>query len=138
LAIASKVGRPVDELSQLLASRAPKGYTAVMGDVLTPNALPMFRGEKETKRKRGKDREDPVKSRRPEPPASGMKTGSQTGAALNFQQFVSDSIVKTKNIAGKDPREELFRYSEGKTYVDQAYGTKILAEKTLEEEEEED
>ena len=127
----------MDELSQLLASRAPKGYTAVTGEILTPNALPMFRGGKDTKRGRDKDKDDPSKRRRPEPPATGMKTGSQTGAAVNFQQFVSDSIVKNKNIAGKDPREELFQYSEGKNYISQAYEGEntVLAEKTLEEEE---
>ena len=41
-----------------------------------------------------------------------------------------------KNIAGKDPREELFKYSEGKSYVSKAYeGDVILAEKTVEEKE---
>lgn len=135
LAVA-KSGRPVDELSQLYASRAPKGFAGTSADkILTPHALPMFRGEK--KRKREKDRLDPVKGRIPEVPATGMKTGSQVGAAVNFQQFVSQGIVKTKNIAGKDPRQELFQYSEGKNYITQAYeGDKtVLAEKTVEEEE---
>jgi len=46
--------------------------------------------------------------------------------------------VNNKNIAGKDPREELFKYSEGKNYVSRAYEgdvQRILAEKTVEEEE---
>ena len=50
----------------------------------------------------------------------------------------STNYVNNKNIAGKDPREELFKYSEGKNYVSKAYEgniQKILAEKTVEEEE---
>jgi hypothetical protein len=49
------------------------------------------------------------------------------------------STIKNKNIAGKDPREELFKYQEGKSIVDRAYdgNVTVLAEKTAEEEEEE-
>eukprot|EP00957_Ditylum_brightwellii_P014972 1128730-Ditylum_brightwellii.AAC.1 len=68
------------------------------------------------KRQREKDRSDPIKSKRPEPPARGIKQGGQSGAGLNFTQFVVDGTIKNKNIAGRDPREELFKYSEGKSY----------------------
>ena len=135
----SRAGRPVDELSQLLASRAPTGSAGVLGAVLTPHALPMFRdAEKETKRKREKERLDPVKSRKPEAPAAGFKTGSQSGATVNLQQFVASSTMKNRNIAGKDPREELFKFSEGKNYLSGAYEgdqQAVLAETTVEEEE---
>jgi hypothetical protein len=78
----------------------------------------------------------------PERPVSGKhKTGGQVGGNVNFQQFVADQTgSKTKIIAGKDPREALFEYSEGKSYIEGAYkGNKgtILADKTAEEEEEE-
>jgi len=127
--------RKADGLSELLASRAPLGS---MGDIITPHALPMFRDEH--KRNREEDRQDPVKSRRPEPPAAGIKTGGQTSVSVNFQQYVAKGTIKTKNIAGRDPREELFKYTEGKSYTSAAYDgeeTKILTEKTVEQEEEE-
>lgn len=109
--------------------------------IITPNALPMFRDpEKETKRKRTLERMDPVKTQRPEPPTTGKHlAGGRSSVSINFQQFVVQSTIKNKNIAGKDPREELFKYQEGKSIVDRAYdgNVKVLAEKTAEEEEEE-
>ena len=69
-----------------------------------------------------------------------MKTGGALGGGLNFAQHVkmAANYGNNKNIAGKDPREELFKYNEGKTYASQAYEgniQKILADKTVEEEE---
>lgn len=137
----SKGGRPVDELSRLLASRAPTGSAGIRGEILTPNALPMFRDkDRDVKRKRD-EQADPTKSRQPEAPSTGIKTGGQSSVQVSFTQLVSKSIVKNKNIAGKDPREEWFKYSEGKkSYASQAYEgdkEKVLADKTVEQEEEE-
>lgn len=59
---------------------------------------------------------------------------------MTFSQFTSDQVfAKTKAIAGKDPREALFKYREGKSYIDSAYegNQSQLAEKTAEEEAEE-
>jgi len=138
----SKAGRGPDELTQLLASRVPQGSAAISGEIITPHALPIFREEavKNTKRKREKERLDPIKSRKPEPPAVGkFKQGSQSGASVSFSQFVANSsIQKNKVIAGRDPREELLKYQEGKSYTSKAYGGDVpnpLEEKTLEEEE---
>ena len=62
------------------------------------------------------------------------------GGGVTFSQHIvqSTNYVNNKNIAGKDPREELFKYNKGKNYVSPAYEgdiQKILAEKTVEEEE---
>ncbi len=135
---ASKSFRPVDQLSVLLKQRSHLGSVSVAGEILTPNALPLYRDpERVTKRKRDKERMDPIKSRRPEPPATGIKTGGQSSASVNFTQFVADATAKTrKKMAGVDPREELFKYREGKSYTGDD-GPVILAEKTVEEEEEE-
>jgi WD40 repeat protein len=135
LLLRGKVGRGVDDLSALLNARAPKGSAAVMGEIITPFAPP--REDAGTKRKR-----DDRKELEPERPISGKhKTGGTMGGNLNFQQFIADQTVsKTKVIAGKDPREALFEYSEGKNYISQAYkGNKetILHDKTAEEEDEE-
>ena len=141
LIAASKVGRSVDDLSALLNSRAPTGSAGVSGEIVTPFSLPMYREERvNVKKRKREERKDPVKSREPERPATGKhKTGGQTGS-LNFAQAVADQTMsKSKAIAGKDPREALFQYNEGASFVDRAYeGNKSqLAEKTAEEEEEE-
>lgn len=62
------------------------------------------------------------------------------GGGISFSQYIkkSTNYGNNKNIAGKDPREELFKYNEGKSYVSKAYEgdiQRILAEKTVEEEE---
>jgi len=107
-----------------------------------PNALPLFREEPRVTRKtRERERKDPEKTKLPEPPVTGgIKTGGKTGGGITFSQYIVESTnyVNNKNIAGKDPREELFKYSEGKNYVSRAYEgdvQRILAEKTVEEEE---
>jgi WD40 repeat protein len=135
--------RTTDELTLLLHSRAPQGSAGILGEIKTPHALPLFRdaSEHKTKRKREKERMDPIKSRRPDLPGTGIKVSEGTSANLNFQQTVlTSSIAKNKNIAGKDPREELFKYNEGKEYTKVPYdgNVRILAEKTAEEEEEEE
>jgi len=127
---AGKAGRGVDDLSELLRSRAPKGSAAITGEIVTPFA--QNSGQAGKKRKH----EEPVKSLEPERPVSDKhKTGSQVGGSISFAQFVADqTLTKSKVIAGKDPREALMQYTEGKSYLGKE--TKILAEKTAEEEEE--
>uniref|UniRef100_A0A7S3QJ26 FHA domain-containing protein n=1 Tax=Chaetoceros debilis TaxID=122233 RepID=A0A7S3QJ26_9STRA len=129
--------RKTDDLTLLLNSRAPQGSASVLGEIKTPHSLPIFRDntEKPTKRKREKDRQDPIKSKRPDLPGTGIKVSEGTSANMNFQQSVlTSAIAKNKNIAGKDPREELFKYSAEEKY---SMGDRVLAEKTVEEEEEE-
>lgn len=139
LLAASKAGRAVDDLSALLNSRAPTGSAGVSGEIVTPFSLPMYRKDitSDKKRKR-EERKDPVKSREPERPATGKhKVGGQSGGATSFSVFVADQRVnKTKPIAGKDPREALFQYKEGKSFVNRAYegNESKLADRTAEEE----
>lgn len=135
----SKAGKREDSLSNLLNSRAPSGSAGVSGDIVTPFSLPLYRDEKqpsESKRRR-LDRKDPLKSKEPERPATGKhKIGGHAGGS-NFAMFVADqTVVKTKPIAGRDPREALFQYSEGKSFISGAYqgNEGKLAEKTAEEE----
>lgn len=131
----AKAGKRVDDLSELLRSRAPKGSAALIGEIITP----MYRDNLGSKRKRVEQTE-PV-TREPERPATGKhKTGSQAAGSINFQQFIADQTNgRTKEIAGKDPREALFKYKDGKNFVERAYeGNKSkLAEKTAEQEDEE-
>ena len=135
----AKAGRQVDGLSQLLASRAPTGSAGVRGEIIAPNALPTFNTGR-AKRKRGKEEEDASKNHKPEPPSGAYKPGGDA-TVRNFTQFLVDTTIgKSREIAGKDPREELLKYNEGRSFISTAYeGNKerILADKTVEEEEEE-
>ncbi|KAL3781657.1 hypothetical protein ACHAWO_001597 [Cyclotella atomus] len=152
LQAASRTVRKSDGLSDLLRARAPTGSAAFItssshnDSIITPNALPLFRDEpRATRKTKDRDRKDPEKTKMPEPPIndnSSIKIGSQAGAGLSFSQYIVESTnyVNNKNIAGRDPRAELFKYNEGKTYASKAYEgdvQRILAEKTVEEEEEE-
>jgi WD repeat-containing protein 70 len=135
----SRSSRDVDDLSKLLKLKA-EASTTITGEIYTPLTMPRGKPllESESKRQR-LERKDPVKSHEPERPATG-KHKSQTGGNVTFQQFVADQRVsKSKAIAGKDPREALFQYTEGKNYVGIAYEGNVhkLAEKTAEEEQEE-
>jgi WD repeat-containing protein 70 len=139
LIASGKAGKYVDGLTELLQSRAPKGSSVITGEILTP----LYNPNGAPKRKRDRTVEDEVQRREPERPATGKhKVGSASaGGALNFQQYVADqSMGASKAIAGKDPREALFKYNEGKAFVDRAYegNHSKLAEKTAEEEEEEE
>mmetsp|Transcript_716 Transcript_716/g.1366 ORF Transcript_716/g.1366 Transcript_716/m.1366 type:complete len:542 (+) Transcript_716:1-1626(+) len=142
--------RQSDGLSELLRSRAPTGSASLLtsssanANIIVPNALPLFREEpRATRKTKERERKDPELTKLPQPPVTGgIKTGSGAGGGVSFTQYVVESTnyIQNKNIAGKDPREELFKYSEGKSYVAAAYEgdvQRILAEKTVEEEEEE-
>jgi len=142
----SRTIRQSDGLSDLLRSRAPTGSAAFLGSanstIIVPNALPLFREEpRATRKTKERERQDPELTKLPQPPVTGgVKTGCGIGGGVTFSQYIVESTnyVNNKNIAGKDPREELFKYSEGKNYVSKAYEgniQKILAEKTVEEEE---
>ena len=144
----SRAVRRSDGLSDLLRSRAPTGSAAFISSansaIINPNALPLFREEpRATRKTKEAERKDAEKTKMPEPPVTGgMKTGtSGMGGGLTFSQYIRETVNYggNKNIAGKDPREELFKYSEGKkSYVAKAYEgdvQRILAEKTVEEEE---
>jgi hypothetical protein len=142
----SRAVRQSDGLSDLLRSRAPTGSAAYLtsanSSIINPHALPLFRDEpRATRKTKEAERKDPEKTKLPQPPVTGgMKTGGTLGGGLNFAQHVkmAANYGNNKNIAGKDPREELFKYNEGKSYVSQAYEgniQKILADKTVEEEE---
>jgi len=142
----------VDELSLLLASRIPQNSSlSTTGAIKTPHALPLFRDEEERikdnnrrKHKRDREEDDNRRTKKPQPPATGIKMGEGTSAKLNFQQFIvssnSSKMLQSKNIAGRDPREALFKYSVGDSERKGKYGeeVKVLAEKTIEEEEEEE
>ena len=134
--------RAEDDLQQLYDSRAPKGTPVSYGEILTPNALPLFQPDAlQKKRKQQQHGDDTTLSRHPEPPRKGFRATTQGGVGSTFTQFIVDSTQgKTKSMAGQDPREALFQYTKGKSFISSAYkGNKehVMAEKTMEQEEDE-
>jgi WD repeat-containing protein 70 len=130
-----------DDLAELIRLRAPKGSAASValskGEIIAPLALP----RRPNKRQREEQAaEVQMQKREPERPTSGKHKaggGTTASATTTFAQFIADqTVVKTKAIAGKDPREALLQYTEGKSYLGKE--TKILDTKTVEQEEEED
>jgi hypothetical protein len=71
---------------------------------MTPHALPMFRDEdyRQTKRKKEKERADPVKSHKPQEPLKGAGRGGRVGASATqhlvqhmFRNTMRDEDVST-------------------------------------------
>lgn len=126
----AKASRVVDGLSELLASRVPAN--AYVGEIVTPLAS-QSRGGKRKNVEEGTS--NPSKLRRPELPATGIKVGGQSSASATFTQFIAKAILSNdKGIAGKDPREDLFKYH---NEAERPGDKRLLAEKTAEEEEDE-
>ena len=126
------------------------------GDIYVPNALPMFRDAQENMfiRKKYKQtvqdqkRKDPVMSKRPElPPAKIQANINQEINQMSVANAYNEGVTKPKApVLQQDPRAELLKYDvsgkvEGQaTWVEGSYKesqpTKVLAEKTMEEDEE--
>lgn len=79
--------------------------TTLPGTILTPHALPMFQDDprltgKTGKRRREKERQDPVKTMKPLPPISGPGRGGRVGASatqhmvqgLNFNNTRDEDV----------------------------------------------
>ena len=71
----------------------------------------MFRdaNPKSLKRKREKDRKDPIKSKKPEMPLSGAGKGGRIGES--YTQHVMQSLSRN-TLRDEDPREALLKYAE--------------------------
>eukprot|EP00903_Cladosiphon_okamuranus_P014177 g13174.t1 len=85
-----------------------------VGEVYAPHALPMFREERNSKkRKERSDRKDPVRSKKPDPPMPGRGVQGRISSSNNFHQYVlKEHLVSQKNLLHEDPREELLKYEE--------------------------
>lgn len=130
-----------DDLQDIFQARAPPPGAAVRSEeIITPNALPLFADANSihNKRRHKQDKEEEeAKRKHPQQPAKSVYNTPNT---IFAQMVVDNQTVEQKVIAGKDPRAALAKYSEGKSYIGTAYeGNKerILADKTVEEEEDE-
>ncbi|CAM9292369.1 unnamed protein product [Laminaria digitata] len=118
-----------------------------VGEVYAPHALPMYREEQNSKkRKERSDRKDPVRSKKPDPPMPGRGVQGRISSSNNFHQYVlKEHLVSQKNLLHEDPREELLKYDEetkkDKEFLGSAYEQSQpngagMFHRTLEEEEE--
>mmetsp|Transcript_7868 Transcript_7868/g.10338 ORF Transcript_7868/g.10338 Transcript_7868/m.10338 type:complete len:791 (-) Transcript_7868:225-2597(-) len=112
-----------------------------VGEVLNPNALPMYR-QKE-KEKWSQKRMDPLRSKRPELPTTNKGTGGRVASRFGFTEFIMRGKAKADSIKEQDSRAVLLKYADAaekdKEMLGQAYAStqpqNLLADKTLEEEE---
>ena len=127
-----------DELQDIYKSRAPPPGTAIRHEeIITPNSLPLFSTDKPRSSKKQRSEEEhreSVAQRIPQKPSKDIYNTSD----IMFKQMISDgNSSKQKIIAGKDPREALAEYNEGKSFIGQAYEgniERILTTKTIEQE----
>ncbi|KAI9911888.1 hypothetical protein PsorP6_008951 [Peronosclerospora sorghi] len=115
------------------------------GKIYTPNALPMFRDDTLSSRKRKyeKVRADPKRSRAPEKPITGPGMGGKISGSTTFTQYFMSSHIKS-SFREEDPREAILKYAKeaetdpqflGVAYKKEKIDPRYqLAKQTLEEE----
>ncbi|TDH02030.1 hypothetical protein EPR50_G00169080 [Perca flavescens] len=111
--------------------------------IITPHALPMFREarQRSTRKQLEKDRLDPKKSHKPEPPVSGPGRGGRVAAhGGTLSSFIVKNIALDKT-DDSNPRQAILRHakeaSENPYWVAPAY-TQTQPEPVFAEESEED
>ncbi|XP_062334484.1 WD repeat-containing protein 70 [Osmerus eperlanus] len=111
--------------------------------IITPHALPMFREarQRSTRKQLEKDRLDPMKSHKPEPPVSGPGRGGRVAAhGGTLSSFIVKNIALDKT-DDSNPRAAILRHakeaSENPYWVAPAY-KETQPEPVFAEEEEED
>ncbi|POM67233.1 LOW QUALITY PROTEIN: Hypothetical protein PHPALM_16802 [Phytophthora palmivora] len=115
------------------------------GKVYTPHALPMYRDDTSSSRKRKyeKVRADPKRSRAPEKPITGPGMGGKISGSTTFTQYFMSSHIKS-SFREEDPREAILKYAKeaekdpqflGAAYKKEKLDPRYqLAKQTLEEE----
>ncbi|XP_032874658.1 WD repeat-containing protein 70 [Amblyraja radiata] len=90
-----------------------QSQTVTQDYIITPHALPMFREprQKSTRKQLEKDRLDPVKSHKPEPPVSGPGRGGRVGThGGTLSSFIVKNIALDKT-DDSNPREAILRHA---------------------------
>ncbi|XP_046717362.1 WD repeat-containing protein 70 isoform X1 [Silurus meridionalis] len=94
-------------------SKEKQAETLTQDYIITPHALPMFREarQRSTKKQLEKDRLDPVKSHKPEPPVSGPGRGGRVAAhGGTLSSFIVKNIALDKT-DDSNPREAILRHA---------------------------
>ncbi|KAM4527659.1 WD repeat-containing protein 70 [Odontesthes bonariensis] len=132
------------KLCVVKSQRKEKQAEALTQDyIITPHALPMFREarQRSTRKQLEKDRLDPKKSHKPEPPVSGPGRGGRVAAhGGTLSSFIVKNIALDKT-DDSNPREAILRHakeaSENPYWVAPAY-KQTQPEPIFEEESESD
>ena len=140
-----KRNKAEDTLQAIYIKRAPPPGSIVREEeIITPNSLPLFSDDRQRFRSKKHRREDEhqesVAKHIPESKPSKGIFRTTTASTAFKQRIMDDNSSTQKIIAGKDPREALAKYNEGKSYIGQAYEgniERILTTKTVEQEEDE-
>ncbi|XP_056592963.1 WD repeat-containing protein 70 [Triplophysa dalaica] len=128
--------------------KAKNAETLTQDYIITPHALPMFREprQRSTRKQLEKDRLDPVKSHKPEPPMSGPGKGGRVAAhGGTLSSFIVKNIALDKS-DDSNPREAILRHAkeaaENPFWIAPAYKKTqpkpVFAEEEDEEEEDKD
>ncbi|XP_063227176.1 gastrulation defective protein 1 homolog [Bacillus rossius redtenbacheri] len=95
--------------------RKVKQVEVVAGQqILTPHALPMFRQEKpkSVRKQLERDRQDPIKSRRPDLPISSGQGGRVASSGGTLSSYVIRNLGLSKRVEDdQDPREAILKYA---------------------------
>ena len=139
---ANRVKRASDPMDAGGVLSGAGGGVPVVGKIINPGALPMYReeGYGPAKRKR-LDRMDPLKSRKPEMPVNGPGAQGRLGDKGSFTQYIMQHKAKN-TLLEEDPREAILKYAEkakeGVQLVGRAYAKTApvtpFQHKTLEQE----
>ncbi|KAI1240156.1 hypothetical protein IHE44_0011609 [Lamprotornis superbus] len=81
--------------------------------IITPHALPMFREprQRSTRKQLEKDRLDPLKSHKPEPPVAGAGRGGRVGThGVTLSSYIVKNIALDKT-DDSNPREAILRHA---------------------------
>ncbi|KAG8599022.1 hypothetical protein GDO81_002849 [Engystomops pustulosus] len=125
--------------------KARQAETLTQDYIITPHALPMFREprQRSTRKQLEKDRLDPMKSHKPEPPVAGPGRGGRVGThGGTLSSFIVKNIALDKT-DDSNPREAILRHAKDAAdnpyWVAPAYSTTqpeaVFAEVDSEEDE---
>ncbi|XP_043925842.1 WD repeat-containing protein 70 [Protopterus annectens] len=93
--------------------KCKQAETLTQDYIITPHALPMFREarQRSTRKQLEKDRLDPLKSHKPEPPVSGPGRGGRVGThGGTLSSFIVKNIALDKT-DDSNPREAILRHA---------------------------
>ncbi|XP_041505278.1 WD repeat-containing protein 70-like [Microtus oregoni] len=93
--------------------KAKQAESLTQGYIIAPHALPMFREPRQqrTRKQLERDRLDPLKSHKPEPPVAGPGRGGRVGAhGGTLSSYIMKNIALDKT-DDRNPREAILRHA---------------------------
>jgi len=106
----SKKGALLTAIKVPKREKDPSDFASTGGEIIAPNALPMFRQEAELKRKI-KDMKDPIKNKIPERQLDKGPVNNRNNNSFFFQNYVMSGRT-IDNSRSEDPREALLKHAD--------------------------